>query len=98
MRGEKAAASSIMTCDDALTRHAQLIMAENRLLRSELGRLRAERQHARELLQVLIFENASLRAEARSVREEMIYRRSVSRRGSLYPPFCAQIFAAGSDG
>jgi hypothetical protein len=87
-----------MTYDDALTCRAQLIMAESRVLRSELGRLRAERQRARELMQVLMFENASLSAEARSVREEMIYRRSVSRRGFLYPPFCAQLFEVGSNG
>ena len=87
-----------MTYDDALTCRAQLIMAESRVLRSELGRLRAERERARELMQVLMFENASLSAEARSMREEMIYRRSVGRRGFLYPPFCAQLFEVGSGG
>jgi hypothetical protein len=61
---------------DPLISRAQLAMIESRLLRSELGHLRRERYQARELLRVLVFECASLRAEAHSVREEMIYRRS----------------------
>jgi hypothetical protein len=87
-----------MTCGDALISRERLTMAENRLLRSELGRLGAEHQRARDLLQALIFENASLRAEARSMREEMIYRRSVRPHGFLYPPFCLGLFAASDVG
>ena len=77
-----------MACVDPLFARGQSATAENRLLRSELGHLRAQRSHARMLLRLLIFESASLRAEARSVREEMIYRRSV-RPHAPEPPFCA---------
>jgi hypothetical protein len=76
-----------MDCVDPLISRYQLAMAENRLLRSELRHLRAEHWHARELLQVLLFESASQRVEARSVREEMIYRRSVRHISSLQSAF-----------
>ena len=76
MRGDEVVASSMVYLDPLISR-SQLAMIESRLLRSELGHLRRERRHARQLLQVLIYECASLRAEARSVREEFTYRRSV---------------------
>ncbi|WP_300179578.1 hypothetical protein [Bradyrhizobium sp.] len=61
---------------DPLICRGQLAMIENRFLRSELRQLRRERWHARQLLRVLVFENASVCSESRSVREEMICRRS----------------------
>ena len=73
-----------MACLDPLISRAQLAMTESRLLRSELGHLRRKRRHAQELLRVLIFEVASLRAEARSVREEMIWRRSQGSHAPFY--------------
>jgi len=77
-----------MACLDPLISRAQLAIIESHRLRSELNHLCAEGSHARELLQVLIFENASLCVEARSVREEMIYRRSPRPRSPLYPLPC----------
>jgi hypothetical protein len=71
---------------DPLIFRGHLTLLANRTLRSELRKLRAERLRARELLQVLIFENASLRTELRSMREEMTCRRT-ARPFPLYPPF-----------
>jgi hypothetical protein len=80
---------------DLLMSRGQLALLANRLLRLELARLRAEHGHAHDALRKLIFENASLRAEARSVREEMIHRRSARPTGPLYPPVCvSELFHA----
>jgi len=62
---------------DPLISRGRLAMIENGVLRSDLRYLRVERWHARELLHVRLLESASQRVEARSVREEMIYRRTI---------------------
>ena len=70
-------ARSAMAYLDPLVSRGQFAMIENRLLRSEHRRLREERRLVRELLKLQILESASLHAENRCVREEMINRRSV---------------------
>jgi hypothetical protein len=72
----------MMPHPDPLICRFQLTLIESRHLRSELRHFRWERWQARELLRLLIFESASLRAEARSVCEEVIYRRSERSRTS----------------
>ena len=76
-------ATSAMAYLDPLVSRGQFAMIENRLLRSEHRRLREERRLVRELLKLQILESASLHAENRCVREEMINRRSVGPHGPL---------------
>jgi hypothetical protein len=64
-----------MTFSDPLLARAQVLVMENRLLQQERRQMRAEREHARKMLKINLFEAASLRAETVSVRQELSYRR-----------------------
>jgi len=69
------ASSPIMAYSDPLLSRAQFLIIENRLLRRERRQMRAERERARKMLQMNLFETASLRIEMVSVRQELTYRR-----------------------
>ena len=65
-----------MACSDHLLSRAQVLIMENRMLQQERRQMRAERERAREMLQMNLIEAASLRFEIVSVRQELTYRRS----------------------
>ena len=65
----------IMAHSDPLLARAQIVLIENRLLQQERRRMRAEREYARKMLQMNLFEAASLRVETVSFRQELSYRR-----------------------
>ena len=64
-----------MAHSDPLLARAQIVLIENRLLQQERRRMRAEREYARKMLQMNLFEAASLRVESVSFRQELSYRR-----------------------
>jgi len=65
-----------MAYSDPLLARAQVLIIENRLLRQERRQMQKERERARKMLQMNLFEAASQRVETVSVREEMRYRRT----------------------
>jgi len=64
-----------MAYSDPLLARAQVLIIENRLLQQERRQMRAEREYARTMLQMNLFEAASLRVESVSFRQELSYRR-----------------------
>jgi len=64
-----------MAHSDPLLARAQIVLIENRLLQQERRQMRAEREYARTMLQMNLFEAASLRVESVSFRHELSYRR-----------------------
>ena len=64
-----------MAYSDPLLARAQVLIIENRLLQQERRQMRAEREYARTMLQMNLFEAASLRVDSVSFRQELSYRR-----------------------